>query len=153
MIETLLGGALGGVLRLAPEIIKSLDRRNERRHELAMFDRQIEADKLRAAQQLQLAQENNAAAEHLAGMAALQQAIESQAQPSGIRWVDAASAFVRPGITYAYFGVYLAVRVSAFVHGGSSLESLAQVWNSEDSAMLAAILNFWFLGRVFERRR
>ena len=36
MIETLLGGLLGGTFRLAPEILKWLDRKGERGHELAM---------------------------------------------------------------------------------------------------------------------
>ena len=36
MIETLLGGLLGGAFRLAPEILKWMDRNGERSHELAM---------------------------------------------------------------------------------------------------------------------
>ena len=38
MIETLLGGLLGGAFRLAPEILKWLDRKGERGHELAYVD-------------------------------------------------------------------------------------------------------------------
>ena len=37
MIETLLGGLLGGAFRLAPEVLKWLDRKGERGHELAML--------------------------------------------------------------------------------------------------------------------
>jgi hypothetical protein len=50
MIETLLGGLLGGAFRLAPEILKWLDRKGERGHELAMQDKAIEFEKLRGAQ-------------------------------------------------------------------------------------------------------
>ena len=39
MIETLLGGLLGGAFRLAPEILKWLDRNGERSHELSMQTR------------------------------------------------------------------------------------------------------------------
>ena len=39
MIETLLGGLLGGAFRLAPEILKWLDRNGERSHELSMQDK------------------------------------------------------------------------------------------------------------------
>ena len=42
MIETLLGGLLGGTFRLAPEILKWLDRKSERGHELAMQDKALE---------------------------------------------------------------------------------------------------------------
>jgi len=52
MIETLLGGLLGGAFRLAPELLKALDRQGERRHELAMQDKAIEFEKLRGAQRM-----------------------------------------------------------------------------------------------------
>jgi hypothetical protein len=39
MIEALLGGLLGGAFRLAPELLKWLDRKGERGHELAMQDK------------------------------------------------------------------------------------------------------------------
>ncbi|GGH55394.1 hypothetical protein GCM10010975_12910 [Comamonas phosphati] len=46
MIETLLGGLLGGAFRLAPELLKWLDRQGERGHELAMQDKALEFEKL-----------------------------------------------------------------------------------------------------------
>ena len=52
MIETLLGGLLGGVFRLAPEILKWMDRNGERGHELAMQDKALEFEKLRGAQRM-----------------------------------------------------------------------------------------------------
>ena len=48
MIETLLGGLLGGAFRLAPEILKWMDRKSERGHELAMQDKALEFEKNRA---------------------------------------------------------------------------------------------------------
>lgn len=48
MIETLIGGALGGLLRLAPEVLKWLDRKGERAHELAMQDKALEFEKVRS---------------------------------------------------------------------------------------------------------
>ena len=52
MIETLLGGLLGGAFRLAPEILKWLDRKGERGHELAMQDKALEFEKIRGAQRM-----------------------------------------------------------------------------------------------------
>ena len=52
MIETLLGGLLGGAFRLAPEVLKWLDRKGERGHELAMQDKALEFEKLRGAQRM-----------------------------------------------------------------------------------------------------
>jgi hypothetical protein len=42
MIETLLGGLLGGAFRLAPEILMWLDRKGERGRVRAMQDKALE---------------------------------------------------------------------------------------------------------------
>ena len=44
MIETLLGGLLGGAFRLTPEILKWIDRKGERAHELAIQDKTIQLE-------------------------------------------------------------------------------------------------------------
>ena len=49
MLETLLGGILGGFLRLVPELLKWLDRAGERKHELCMQDKALEFERLRGA--------------------------------------------------------------------------------------------------------
>ena len=48
----LLGGIFGGIFRLAPEVLKFFDKKNEREHELAMFSRQCELEQLRGQQKL-----------------------------------------------------------------------------------------------------
>jgi hypothetical protein len=52
MIETLLGGLLGDAFRRAPEVLKWLDRKGKRGHELAMQDKALEVEKLRGAQRM-----------------------------------------------------------------------------------------------------
>jgi len=47
MLETLFGGVLGGLFRLAPEILKWLDRKGERQHELFMLQAEMEFAKVR----------------------------------------------------------------------------------------------------------
>ena len=47
-----LGSLLGGVFRLAPEVLKWLDKKNERNHEFAMFDRQCALEQQRGEQKL-----------------------------------------------------------------------------------------------------
>jgi len=41
VLETLFGGVFGGILRLAPEVLKLLDRKNERQHELNLLEREM----------------------------------------------------------------------------------------------------------------
>ena len=43
----LLGSIFGGIFRLAPEVLKFLDKKNERQHELSMFQLQTDLEKLR----------------------------------------------------------------------------------------------------------
>ena len=48
----LLGSIFGGVFRLAPEVLKFFDKKNERSHELLMFSRQCELEQLLLTTQL-----------------------------------------------------------------------------------------------------
>jgi len=50
---TLIGSALGGLFRLAPEVIRLFDKRSERAHEPAMMDKNLEYDADRFKWQLQ----------------------------------------------------------------------------------------------------
>jgi len=43
----LLGSIFGGLFRLAPEVLKFLDKKNERQHELSMFQLQTDLEKMR----------------------------------------------------------------------------------------------------------
>jgi hypothetical protein len=91
MIETLLGGLLGGAFRLAPEILKWLDRKGERSHELAMQDKALEFEKLRGAQRMAEIGAAADAAWNTGAIDALREAVAAQGQRSGVRWADALS--------------------------------------------------------------
>ena len=157
MIETLLGGLLGGAFRLAPEILKWLDRKGERGHELAMQDKALEFEKLRGAQRMA---ESGAAADAAwttGAIDALKEAVAAQGPGTGVRWADALSASVRPVITYWFMGLYCAAKTAAFAAalttGAGWGEAILYAWTEADQALWAGVLNFWFLGRVFERVR
>jgi hypothetical protein len=51
MLDILGGGVIGsifgGLFRLAPEVLKLFDKKNERQHELAMFQLQTDLEKVR----------------------------------------------------------------------------------------------------------
>lgn len=153
---TLLGGGLGGVLRLAPEVLKWIDRKNERQHELSMFDKQLEADRQRA--DMKLAEVNAAGQFQLdgAGLDALKEAIKGQSQMTGVRWVDALNQLMRPLITLQWvILLYPAVIVATYAlmlqAGDGALNALLKVFGPEEKAMVAGIVNFWFLDRVIRK--
>ena len=157
MIETLLGGLLGGAFRLAPEILKWLDRKGERGHELAMQDKALEFEKLRGAQRMAEIGAAADAAWNTSAVDALKEAVAAQGHRSGVRWADALSASVRPVITYWFMGLYCAAKTAAFAAavtaGAGWGEATLHAWTEADQALWAGVLNFWFLGRVFDRVR
>ncbi len=157
MIETLLGGLLGGAFRLAPEILKWFDRQGERSHELAMQDKALEFEKLRGAQRMAEIGVSADAAWNSGAIEALKAAVVSQGQLSGIKWVDGLSSSVRPVITYWFMALYCAAKTAAFAAavgtGAAWGTAILYAWTDADQALWAGVLNFWFLGRVFDRVR
>ena len=157
MIETLLGGLLGGVFRLAPEVLKWFDRKSERGHELAMQDKALEFDRLRGAQKMAEIGAGADAAWNTGAIEALRDAVRTQGEKTGVRWADALSISVRPVITYWFMALYCAAKTAAFVGamtaGVGWSAAVLQAWTEADQALWAGVLNFWFLGRVFDRVR
>jgi hypothetical protein len=157
MIETLLGGLLGGAFRLAPEILKWLDRNGERSHELSMQDKALEFEKLRGAQRMGEIGAAANAAWNSGAIEALKEAVAGQGRPSGVKWVDGLSSSVRPVLTYWFMLLYCAAKTAAFVAavtaGAGWGAAILHAWTEADQALWAGVLNFWFIGRVFERVR
>lgn len=88
---------------------------------------------------------------------ALKAAVVSQGHLSGIKWVDGLSSSVRPVITYWFMALYCAAKTAAFaaaVSAGADWGTgVLHAWTEADQALWAGVLNFWFLGRVFDRVR
>lgn len=157
MIETLLGGLLGGAFRLAPEILKWFDRKDERQHELAMQDKALDFEKLRGAQKMAEIGAHADAAWNVGAIETLRDAVRAQGEKTGARWADALSCSVRPVITYWLMALYCAAKTAAFaaaVNAGAGWgAAIEHAWTEADQALWAGVLNFWFLGRVFDRGR
>ena len=157
MIETLLGGLLGGAFRLAPEFLKWLDRKGERGHELAMQDKALEFEKVRGAQRMAEIGSQADAAWNTGAIEALRDAVRTQGEKTGVWWADALSSSVRPIITYWLMALYCAAKTVAFVAalnaGAGWGTAVLAAWSEADQALWAGVLNFWFLGRVFDRGR
>jgi len=86
---------------------------------------------------------------------ALLESVRTQGQSSGVSWIDGISSLVRPSITFAFFGLYALCRIAtgleALNTGTPALDVLRATWTAEDQVVLSGILNFWFLGRVFDK--
>lgn len=162
MIELLgggvLGGLIGGIFRLAPEVLKWMDRKDERKHELAMFTSQCDLEKQRGAQRLSEIGAQRDADVDTGVMAAFKSAIDSQAAMATAAggWAAALSASVRPVVTYAlvavYLGLQLAMASAIMLNGGSVGDVFKFVMTPDFLALVSGILNFHFLNRTLEKR-
>jgi len=158
MTSTLIGGLLGGIFRLLPELLKYLDARNERKHELAMQDKAIEFQRLKGDQRMEEISAQGQQDWNVGALETLRTALQGQDTPSGVKWIDGLSKLMRPLITIQWVVfLYPAVIVCGFIvlvqSGVSVLQALPAVFGAEEKALVAGIMNFWFLGRVFDRVR
>lgn len=150
----LLGSVFGGLFRLAPEVLKWLDRKDERSHELKMFSLQTDLEKMRGEYKM----EEKYVDFSKANIDAIGQAFKQQAEADkkAYKWVASISALVRPGITWLLFGLYTAVKVISVSYAVNSglpaIQIMQEIWTPDDFAMLMMVLTFYFLGRPLEKR-
>ena len=149
----LLGSIFGGLFRLAPEILKFLDKKNERQHELSMFQLQTDLEKLRG----EFRMEEKYVDYSIQQMDTIKAAFQEQAETAkAAGWfVAAISALVRPGITWALFFMYAAVKaaalVIAFKTGADWTEVISKCWDEDDFGVFTMCITFWFVGRSVEK--
>jgi hypothetical protein len=148
-----LGSLLGGVFRLAPEVLKWLEN-----HEYSMFDRQCALEQQRGAQKLAEIGAQREAAVDTGAMDAFNAAIQQQTQmvKAAGGWAASLSASVRPIVTYWILLIW------SFVHvwfawqswrAGMPPEQVFKLAMSPDfSALVAGTLNYWFLDRTLSKR-
>ncbi len=154
----LFGGVLGGIFRLAPEVLKYFDKKSEREHELAMFSRQCELEQLRGQQRLAEIGANREAALDVGVMDAFQAAINQQTEMVKAAGGLAAklSASVRPVVTYWIMALW------SFIHlwfawqahkAGASPEVVFKTMMTVDfCALVSGTINYWFLDRTLKQR-
>lgn len=153
MLETLLGGVFGGLLRLAPEVFKLFDRASERKHELALIQIEMEFAKIRG----EIAMRQTEAMMTMAEMDTMAEAFKEQSRTAVAagKVVAAISALVRPGITYIFVGTYFLVKLATFLmaldQNGDWREIIVKLWTQDDVTIMFMIISFWFVGRVYDR--
>ena len=147
---TLLGSLLGFVTSAFPDPLGLFRDRQDRNHELAILDRQMEQMKLGHQQRLEEVEIQADIAES--------KALYRHDKPVGVAWVDALRATVRPVITYAFFMLFASVKGSALyvliaIEGLLLAEALPRIWDPETQALFAAVMSFWFGSRALTKLR
>jgi len=155
MIE-LIGLALGGIFRLIPEFLKMRTAKVDQDHELRMTTLQLEIDKARATQQLDLVHAQAGAVQVAGEMQAWADAIASQGKATGIQWIDALSSSVRPVLTYWWLLVlytgYKAITIYLALKTGAGLAEIAPLLMTEfDRTVSGSMMSFWFVDRSLRK--
>jgi hypothetical protein len=153
-----LGSLLGGIFRLAPEVLKFMDKKNERSHELQMFDKQCQLEAQRGSQRLQEIGAQHAAAVDTGVLTAFNAALEQQAEmvKAAGGWVASLSASVRPVVTYWILGIWSFVHVwyawNAWTNGTPPADVFRLMMSADFAALISGTLNYWFLDRTLAKR-
>jgi hypothetical protein len=154
----IVGSLLGGIFRLVPEAIKFWDKKNEREHELAMFDKQCELEKVRGSQKLAEIGAQREATVDSGVMDAFNAAITQQTEmvKAAGGWVASLSASVRPVMTYYLLLLYGVFKTStlalSYANGQPIPELLKSAWTVDDMALLSGVVNYWILDRTLAKR-
>ncbi len=154
----IIGSLLGGVFRLVPEVIKYFDKKNERQHELSMFDKQCDLEKVRGQIRLEEIGAQRDMAVDVGVMDAFKAAIDQQTEmvKAAGGWVASLSASVRPVMTYYLLLLYgvakTAAIILAYYAGQPMLEVLKNAWGVDDMALLSGVVNYWILDRTLAKR-
>jgi hypothetical protein len=154
----LLGSIFGGIFRMAPEVLKWLDKKDERQHELALFSRQCELEQMRGQMKLAEIGAQREAAIDVGVMDAFNNAINQQAEmvKAAGGWVASLSASVRPVVTYWVLFVWSFIHVwfayNAWLNGAPATEVFKTMMTPDFSALLSGTINYWFLDRTLSKR-
>ena len=162
MLELLSGGIfgslLGGLFRLAPEVLKFFDKKNERQHEMAMFSRQCELEQIRGQQKLAEIGAARDAAIDVGVMDAFNAAINQQAEMAKAAggWAASLSASVRPVVTYWVILLWSFIHVwfawNAWLQGAAPREVFETMMTADFMALVSGTINYWFLDRTLKQR-
>jgi hypothetical protein len=155
----ILGSLLGGLFRLAPEVLKFFDKANERKHELAMFQRQCELEAQRGAQKLQEIGARHDMAVDTGVLDAFKSAIDQQSdmvKAAGKGWVASLSASVRPVVTYWVLFLWSFIHAwfafTAYATGATPKEVFVTMMTADFAALVAGTINYWFMDRTLAKR-
>jgi|TARA_R100001132_G_C3227037_1_gene63247 hypothetical protein len=146
---SLLGSVLGFGTSFLPKVIDFFQDKSDKKHELAVMEVQIRQQKELADQKLEAINVNADIREI--------ESLHKSMQPTGVKFIDGLRGSVRPVITYAFFGLFVFVEVSAYIgltaQGVSALDAANATFDEDIKALFAAVLSFWFGGRAIQRMK
>ena len=146
MILSLLGTIIGFLGSMVGPIISLYKSKMDNAHELEMFRANVEMSKI----------QHEAKMAELSATADIEETkvLHQSAMPIGVKWVDALNALVRPLFSYAFFGIYIAVKCYHYMEASklgpsAFMANLDNLWTEVDMSIFCSIVAFWFGNRTF----
>lgn len=144
----ILSAFLGFFSSFIPEILNFIKDQKDKKHELALMDRQAKFSKIKHSSRLEEIQiradsDDSKSLYQYAGM-------QIASSTNNGNWINSLAASVRPVITYVFFLLYAALKIAIFLKYGASI---ATIWTNEDQGIFCAVIGFWFGHRAFGRYR
>ena len=144
---TLLGSLLGFGTSFLPEVLNYFKRGQEQKHELQRIKMEIELMAKRSEFKIQEL-DKEAEIKEAEGL------YKHDSVDAG-GFINALRGSVRPIITYAFFGLFVAVQVVVMMkiigEGGNWQDAIPLMWTPETQGLFAAIMSFWFGNRAVSK--
>jgi len=142
---TLLASIAGFVSSIIPEVVKYFKDVNDKKHELAILDKQIQYNQTAASRSL----EEIHISRDIQEQASLYATYKTE-----ITWVDAVNGPVRPILAYSFFITYMIVKYlqyAAISRTSHVIEYIEIIWSTDDQAIFAGIISFYYGQRTFQK--
>ena len=145
---TLLGSLLGFGTSFLPEVLNYFKRGQEQKHELQRMKMEIELMAKRSEFKIQEL-DKEAEIKEAEGLY-----IHDSVDAGG--FINALRGSVRPIITYAFFSLFVAIKVTALISLMSLPEmqlnmALSMIWDDQTAGLFSAIMAFWFGNRAVSK--
>ena len=145
---TLLGSLLGFGTSFLPEVLNYFKRGQEQKHELQRMKMEIELMAKRSEFKIQ----------ELDKQAEIKEAegLYKHDSVDAGGFINALRGSVRPIITYAFFGLFVAIKVTALISLMNLQEmqlnmALSMIWDDQTAGLFSAIMAFWFGNRAVSK--
>lgn len=143
---TLLGSLLGFVSAAFPKIFEFFQQKQDNQLKMQMLQAQIQAAQTGKEFDLKIFHEKKDFDE--------QRILIEHDIAMKDNWL---SASVRPIITYLFFFIFAAVKISMIWHaistGTDFYSAMQMTWDDETQAIFAAIISFWFGSRAMSKNK
>jgi len=145
---TIIGSLLGFGTSFLPEVLNYFKRGQEQKYELQRM--QMEMEIMAKRSELKIAElDKQAEIKETEGLYK-----HDNVDAGG--FINALRGSVRPIITYAFFGLFVAIKVTALLslmnQTGMQLNmALSTIWDDQTAGLFAAIMSFWFGNRAVSK--